>query len=83
MKALGMYRKIDDLGRIVLPAELRKLFGIEEGDKLEIFVNDDAQIVLSKIEESCAICGGSERLVQVRGRQVCASCRRHIGALRR
>ena len=76
-----MYRKVDDLGRIVLPAELRKLYRISEGDRLEIFV-DDGHIVLSKIEDTCAICGDAERLVQVRSRQVCAPCRRQISTLK-
>jgi len=80
VKAIGMYRKVDDLGRIVLPAELRKLYGIHEGDRLEIYV-DEGQIVLSKIEESCALCGGDERLVEVQGRSVCASCRHQIAAI--
>ena len=81
MKAIGMYRKVDDLGRIVLPAELRKLYGIHEGDRLEIFI-DDGNIVLSKIDDTCAICGGDERLVQVRGRQVCYGCRKQITSLK-
>ena len=81
MKAIGMYRKVDDLGRIVLPAELRKLFGINEGDRLEIFVNE-GQIILSKIEETCAICGGADKLVTVRGRMVCGGCRRQITSLK-
>jgi transcriptional pleiotropic regulator of transition state genes len=81
MKAIGMYRKVDDLGRIVLPAELRKLYGINEGDRLEIFI-DDGNIVLSKIDDTCAICGGMERLVQVRARQVCYGCRKQNTSLK-
>ena len=81
MKAIGMYRKVDDLGRIVLPAELRKLFGINEGDRLEIFV-DDGQIVLSKIEETCALCSGADKLITVRGRLVCGICRKQITNLK-
>ena len=76
-----MYRKVDDLGRIVLPAELRKLYGISEGDRLEIFV-DDGRIVLSKIEDTCALCGGRDHLVNVAERQVCGTCRQQISSLR-
>ena len=80
MKAIGMFRKVDDLGRIVLPAELRKLYGIGEGDRLEIYV-DEGTIVLSKIEEHCALCNGEERLVEVRSHKVCLDCRRDIASI--
>jgi transcriptional pleiotropic regulator of transition state genes len=61
VKAIGMARKVDQLGRIVLPAELRRLFGIREGDLVEIFVEDN-HIVLSKVEEHCVFCGATSEL---------------------
>ena len=54
-----MVRKIDDLGRIVVPAETRRLFNIHEGDELEIGVENDA-IVIRKLEASCVFCGSIE-----------------------
>jgi transcriptional pleiotropic regulator of transition state genes len=73
MKSIGMARKIDHLGRIVLPSELRRLFGIQEGDYLEISVDGD-KILLNKIEERCTFCGSTSDLRPHRSKLVCASC---------
>lgn len=73
MKSIGMARKIDHLGRIVLPSELRRLFGIHEGDYLEISVDGD-NIVLNKIEERCTFCSSASDLRPHRTKLVCASC---------
>ena len=73
MRSLGMARKVDDLGRIVLPVELRRLFGIRAGDELEISV-DEGSILLHKIEARCAICESTEDLQAFRGKQICAAC---------
>ncbi len=73
MSTSGMARKVDDLGRIVLPVEMRRLFGIRAGDALEIAVDDDG-IVLRKVESRCVFCGGTEGLRSHRDKQVCASC---------
>ena len=73
MKSLGMARKVDDLGRIVLPVELRRLFGIRSGDELEISV-DEGAILLRKIEARCALCEGADALREFRGKQVCQAC---------
>lgn len=75
-----MVRKIDDLGRIVVPAETRRLFNIHEGDKLAITV-ENGGIVLRKLEASCVFCGSTERLEDFEGRGVCASCRTRIAAM--
>lgn len=69
----GMVRKIDDLGRIVVPAETRRLFNIQEGDQLSIAVEDDA-IVLRKLEASCTFCGSTTDVSPFRGKGVCATC---------
>ena len=74
-----MARKIDDLGRIVLPSELRKLFGIVPGDELEIQVEGDA-ILLRKIQTGCVFCAGVIDLHEWQGRQVCADCRTGLAA---
>ena len=73
MSTSGMARKVDDLGRIVLPVEMRRLFGIRAGDALEIGV-DDTGIVLRKLAASCVFCGGTEALRCHHDKQVCASC---------
>jgi len=72
-----MVRKIDDLGRIVVPAETRRLFNIHEGDELEIGVENNA-IVIRKLEASCVFCGSIEEISAFKGRGVCAECRRSL-----
>jgi transcriptional pleiotropic regulator of transition state genes len=81
MKSTGMYRKVDDLGRIVLPSELRKSLGIGVGDRLAISV-DGPQIILARMDDACAICGSTEKLSAVKGRHVCAACRKAVGAIK-
>lgn len=73
MKNTGMSRKVDDLGRVVIPAEMRKSFGISEGDYLEIAV-DEERIILYKREDVCVFCRSFEDLKEFRGRMVCAGC---------
>lgn len=73
MKSTGMSRKVDDLGRIVIPAEMRKGFGIKEGDHLDISVEGD-QIIFSKKQDVCVFCGGSADLKEFKNRMVCAGC---------
>lgn len=73
MRATGVSRKVDDLGRIVLPAEIRRSFDIREGDHIDIAV-DENKIILSKQLNSCMFCGGTESLRQFRNHPVCASC---------
>lgn len=73
MKSTGIVRKVDELGRIVLPIELRRTLDIEIKDPLEIFV-DHGQIILQKYEESCIFCGSTEKLSVYKEKNVCASC---------
>lgn len=79
MKDTGMARKVDDLGRIVLPIELRRLHGIQTGDALEISVDGDA-IVLRKLSAGCVFCNTTDGLSVYRDRAVCAECRDGINA---
>ena len=72
MKSTGVVRKIDELGRIVLPSELRKVFGIREGDELEISV-DGEKVILQKRQDLCVFCG-SKPEVEFKGRQICTGC---------
>ena len=73
MKATGIVRKIDELGRIVLPKELRDNLGIEEGTPLEIFV-DGEFIMIRKYAPGCIFCG-EETSSEYQGKKVCESCR--------
>lgn len=73
MKAIGMVRKIDDLGRVVLPAELRRLMGIGEKEPLEIYTDED-KIILKKYEPACVFCGSTVEVQIYRGKMVCREC---------
>ncbi len=77
MKSTGIIRKVDDLGRIVLPIELRRMLDIAERDELEIFMEND-RIVLQKYEPACIFCGSGRGLTNYRGKNVCAECARKI-----
>ena len=73
MKATGIVRKVDDLGRVVLPIELRRSLGIDEKDPIEIFV-DGEQIVLRKYEPACVFCRSAVNVKNYRGKIVCDEC---------
>jgi len=74
MNDTGIVRKVDDLGRIVIPMELRKTMGIKVKDPIAIFVEGD-RIILMKHKDSCAICGTTDaEMKTVRNRPVCEKC---------
>lgn len=73
MKSTGIIRKVDDLGRIVLPIELRRMLDIEERDELEIYVEGD-RIMLQKYEPSCIFCGRDRNLIVHGSKNVCRDC---------
>lgn len=73
MKSTGVVRKVDELGRIVLPIELRRTLGIEEKDALEIYV-DHEKIILKKYEPGCTLCGNMEHLYPKKDKLVCSKC---------
>jgi transcriptional pleiotropic regulator of transition state genes len=74
MKATGIVRRIDDLGRVVIPKELRHTMGIAEGDPLEVFVMGDS-IVLKKYHPGCFLCGKVEGdVITLHGRAICHKC---------
>ena len=77
MKSTGIIRKVDDLGRIVLPIELRRVLDISERDELEIYMQND-RIILQKFEPACLFCGSSRSLVSYRGKNVCQECVRKL-----
>jgi transcriptional pleiotropic regulator of transition state genes len=74
MKATGIVRKVDELGRVVLPIELRRTMNIGEKDPLEIFVDGD-RIILQKYSRGCTLCASSEKLHMTEGgKLVCDEC---------
>lgn len=73
MKSTGMTRKVDELGRIVLPAEIRQTLDIKTKDPLEIFTHEDT-IVLKKYTPGCTFCNEMEGLVNFGERHICAAC---------
>jgi len=73
MKATGIVRPIDSLGRIVLPIELRKNLNLETKDLLEIFLEDNS-IVLKKYQKSCVFCKNENDLKEINGKHICKNC---------
>lgn len=77
MKSTGIVRKVDELGRIVLPIELRRTFDINIKDALEIYV-DNNTIILKKYEPACIFCGDAKDVVAFNGRNICPNCAKSI-----
>ena len=73
MKSTGIVRKVDELGRIVLPIEMRRTLDIAEKDALEIYV-DGESIILRKYQAACVFCDSTKNIVDFKGRNVCADC---------
>ena len=78
MKSTGVVRKIDELGRIVLPSELRRVFGIREGDELEISV-DGERVILEKRQDVCVFCSAEKPPIDFHGRSGCETCAGQLG----
>lgn len=77
MKATGIVRKVDELGRVVLPIELRRTLDIEEKDSLEILV-DEETIVLKKYEPACVFCGNAKDVIVYKGKNICPDCMKEL-----
>lgn len=74
MKSTGIVRKVDELGRVVIPKELRRTLGIAESDPLEVFV-DGEQIILRKYRPGCFICGNLDAPKHLfHGKEICVEC---------
>ena len=82
MKSPGVVRKIDELGRIVLPSELRRVFGIHEGDQLEISVDGD-RVILQKRRDVCVFCSAESPAFEHEDRRVCERCVGRLSELAR
>jgi transcriptional pleiotropic regulator of transition state genes len=80
MKSTGIVRKVDELGRIVLPIELRRTMGIAERDPLEIYV-DGNTIVLRQFQDSCVFCNSSNDVTVFKGKNVCTGCLKELGQI--
>lgn len=80
MKATGIVRKVDELGRIVLPIELRRTLDIAIKDPIEIYV-DGEYILLKKYEPSCIFCGSAKTVKQINGKNICEDCINELKAL--
>ncbi|MEX1306916.1 MAG: AbrB/MazE/SpoVT family DNA-binding domain-containing protein [Eubacteriales bacterium] len=73
MKSTGIVRKVDSLGRIVLPIELRRVMGIDIKDPIEIFV-DEGKIILKKYQPACFFCENANDIVTFKDKKICKSC---------
>ena len=73
MKSTGVVRKVDELGRIVLPIEIRKVLDINQKDAIEIFTDDD-KIILQKYQPACVFCNNASDVVYFNGKRICQSC---------
>ena len=73
MKSTGIVRKVDELGRIVIPIELRRTLNVAEKDALEIYV-DGEQIILKKYEPACIFCDDARDITVYKGKNICKNC---------
>ncbi len=73
MKSTGIVRPVDELGRIVLPMELRRTFSIEKKDCLEVYV-DDEHIILKKYQPACIFCNSADGVKNFKGKNICSNC---------
>ena len=80
MKSTGIIRKVDELGRVVIPIEFRNKFDIAEKDPIEIYV-DGSSIVLKKYEPNCVFCGNTKNLNTFKDRLVCSKCTEKLASL--
>lgn len=80
MKSTGIVRKVDELGRIVLPIEMRRTLNIEEKDSLEIYVEGD-NVILRKYQATCVFCESTKNLMSLNGKNICPDCLRKLKEL--
>lgn len=79
MKSTGIVRKVDELGRIVIPIELRRILEIGEKDALEIYV-DGEHIILKKYQPACIFCGDARDVINYKGKNICKNCLEELKA---
>ena len=81
MKSTGIVRRVDELGRVVIPMELRNRYGITEKDPMEIYTEGSA-IVLKKVEPDCIFCGSSKNVFEFGDKLVCEKCVKEISKIK-
>lgn len=81
MKSTGIVRKVDELGRIVLPIELRRTLDIVEKDALEIYVDGCSSIILKKYQPSCIFCGDAKDIIHYKDKNICSACLQQLQEL--
>ena len=81
MKSTGIIRRVDELGRVVIPIEIRNKFQIAEKDPIEIYV-EGSSIILKKFEPNCIFCGSTKDLVEYKDRLVCSKCAENLSQLK-
>lgn len=81
MKSTGIVRRVDELGRVVIPIEIRNKFNIMEKDPIEIYV-DGSSIILKKYEESCIFCDNKKDLLNFNDKLICSDCAKKISTLK-
>lgn len=77
MRSIGVVRKVDELGRIVLPIELRRTLDIKEKDSLEIFTEGET-VILKKYEPACVFCSNAKDVINFKGKNICKECLKDI-----
>ena len=81
MKSTGIIRRMDELGRVVIPIEIRNQFNIAEKDPMEIYV-DGSSIILKKFEPNCIFCGNTKNLFEYNNKLICEKCKNKISNLK-
>ena len=81
MKPVGAVKSIDNLNRILLPKQLRKMMSIQTGDQFEIFVDDDS-IILKKYEPTCLFCSSTDNIIEFKGKGICRNCLQELNTMK-
>ena len=80
MKSTGIVRNVDDLGRIVIPKELRTSLNMVEGSPVEMFIEGE-QLILSRVYRGCHLCGNTNGLKELHGKSICSACIEQLKSL--
>ncbi len=82
MKNTGITRKLDELGRVVIPREIRENLKLEEKEPLAIYI-EGSSIILRKYEQSCIFCGCSKNLIEFKNQYICSKCMKKVQSISR
>lgn len=77
MKPTGFVKRIDEMGRIVIPKNVRQTINVTTGDSLQFFIDGDG-IVMKKFSSACEFCGSDNDLTELKGKYICAECVSHL-----